>query len=371
MNELLEALQGLELARWILPTALAAGGVLLGLLSEGYVLVRMRRGSDRPGWSWMEAVVRAVRRMTFVWFTVAGAYAALLTVALPEHVRTVADRVLMAAFLLSLTVVAARLAASGVRFWARQSDTGLPSTSLLQNVARIGVFALGLVIVLQNLGIDITALVAGLGIGGLAVALALQDTLSNLFAGFQIILARQVRQGDYVVLDTGEEGYVTDIQWRNTTIRSRVDDNEVIVPNSRISSTIVTNFSRPSSPFWVRLEVGVSYASDLDEVEEVTGEVAREVLEELGSGEEPEIVVRFRSFGDSSVDFVLRARVPSYVDQYRARHELVKRLHARFADEGIQIPFPIRTVYAPDGVSMRNVEERDGGEEQEEGPGGG
>lgn len=371
MNELLEAVQGLDLAQWILPIALAAGGVLLGLLSEGYVLVRMRRGSDRPGWSWMEAVVRSVRRMTFVWFTVAGAYAALLTVELPEHVRTFADRALMAAFLFSLTVVAARLAASGVRFWARQSDTGLPSTSLLQNVARIGVFALGLIIVLQNLGIQIGALVAGLGIGGLAVALALQDTLSNLFAGFQIILARQVRQGDYVVLDTGEEGYITDIQWRNTTIRSRIDDNEVIVPNSRISSTIVTNFSRPSSPFWVRLEVGVSYTSDLEKVEEVAGEVAREVLEERGSEGEPEIVVRFQAFGDSSVNFVLRARVPSYVDQYRTRHELVKRLHARFYEEGIQIPFPIRTVYTPDGVSVRTVEGKGGGEEQEEGPGGG
>jgi small-conductance mechanosensitive channel len=359
VNEIIEAVQGLDLARWILPAALAAGGVLLGLLSEGYVLVRMRRGSDRPGWSWMEAFVSAVRRMTFVWFTVAGAYAALLTVELPEHVRTLADRTLMAAFLFSLTVVAARLAASGVRFWARQSDTGLPSTSLLQNVARIGVFALGLVIVLQNLGIQIGALVAGLGIGGLAVALALQDTLSNLFAGFQIILARQVRQGDYVVLDTGEEGYITDIQWRNTTIRSRIDDNEVIVPNSRISSTIVTNFSRPASPFWVRLEVGVSYASDLEKVEEVAAEVAREVLEELGSGGEPEIVVRFQSFGDSSVNFVLRARVPSYVDQYRTRHELVKKLHARFAEEGIQIPFPIRTVYTPEGVSVRTVRETD------------
>lgn len=357
MSQILETIRSLELGRWILPVALFAGGVFLGLLSEGYVLVRMRRRADRSGWSWVEAVVRAVRRMTFVWFTVAGAYAALLIVQIPDHVRTTADRVLMAAFLLSLTVVAARMAAAGVRFWARQSETGLPSTSLLQNVARIGVFALGLVIVLQNLGIQIGALLAGLGIGGLAVALALQDTLSNLFAGFQIILARQIRQGDYVVLNTGEEGFITDIQWRNTTIRSRIDDNEVIVPNSKIASTIVTNFSRPTSPYWVRVEVGVSYGSDLERVERVARDVAGEVLE-AGDGErEPEVVLRFQTFGDSAVNFVLRVRVPSYVDQYRVRHELVKRLHARFAEEGIEIPFPIRTVYAPDGVAVRTVAE--------------
>jgi len=271
----------------------------------------------------------------------------------------------MAAVLLSFTLVAARAASRGVEVWARHARGGMPSTSLLQNLARILVLAFGLFLILQNLGVQVTAIVTGLGIGGLAVALALQDTLSNLFSGFQILLAGQVQSGDFVQLDSGEEGYISDIQWRNTTMRSRIDDHIIIVPNSKLANTIVTNYARPVHDFWVKVDVGVAYDSDLEEVEEVTLGVAREVLDEAGVAAGTDPVLRYNAFGDSSIDFTVRMRIEDWGRQFEIRHAFIKRLHARYGEVGIQIPFPIRTVYAPDGVSIRR-----GDRAEEEGPAG-
>jgi small-conductance mechanosensitive channel len=343
---------GVDVTPWILPAALTAGGVTLGILWETLVLARLRRKAEETPWRWDAIVLDSLRGMGFVWLAAAGLDAALLAVPLEPAVKTVVRKILVAAVFLSFTVVAARAAARGVRVWARHTTGGVPSSSLLENLARLLVLAFGLFLILQNLGVQVTALVTGLGIGGLAVALALQDTLSNLFSGFQIILARQVRSGDFVRLDSGAEGYVTDIQWRNTTIRSRIDDHEIIVPNSKLANSIVTNFARPVRSFWVKVEVGVAYGSDLDRVEEVTLEVARQVLEEEGVSSGADPVLRYTGFGDSSIGFVIRLKLDEWGRQFVVRHAFIKRLHARYAQEGIEIPFPIRTVYVPEGLRI-------------------
>ncbi len=364
---MIDAVTSVDWSQWILPAAFLAGGVLLGLAAEYGLMRRIEARVRKTRWNWDVLLVDSVRGMAFVWLAVAGVYASRQAATLPDIVGTAVDKLVVVALGLSFTIVGARLAAAGIRGWTKTAEGALPSTSLLQNVARIIVFVLGAFLILQNLGIQVGALVASLGIGGLAVALALQDTLSNLFAGFQIILARQVRNGDFVRLDTGEEGYVTDIKWRNTTIKSRIDDHEVVVPNSKLANAIVTNFDLPSRPFWVRIEVGVSYGSDLERVEEVTLEVAREVMEAFDLDGEPDPVLRYQGFGDSAITFSLRLRVNDYSRQFPVRHELVKRIHARYREEGIEIPFPIRTVYAPKGVEVREEREDPPGRKEQEG----
>ena len=347
-------LSSIELGRWVLPASLFAGGVVLGLLLETYLFTRLRSLADRTSWRWDDLVLGSLRGMPLIWLATAGAFAAKQYVALPETWSTVVDKAFVVVVGLSLTVVGMRVAAAAIRAWARTTEGGVPSTSLLENVARILVFVLGAFLVLQNLGIKVGALVASLGIGGLAVALALQDTLSNLFAGFQIILARQIRTGDFVRLDTGEEGYVTDIQWRNTTIKNRLDDHEVVIPNSKLSNAIVKNFNLPSRPLWVGVDVGVSYDSDLEEVEEVALGVARELAEDFDLADGyPDPVLRYQSFDDSAVTFRLRLRADEFATSFPLRHAMVKRIHARFREEGINIPFPIRTLVAPEGFDVR------------------
>jgi small-conductance mechanosensitive channel len=353
-----------QIQTWFWPAVFLVAGVALGVVADRLLQSLLRRLSRTTEWGWDDAVAGAMERVPIFWLAAAGAYAAVEGLELPDTIRSVLQDGLVALVILSVTLVAARLTAVAVSVMTRRTPGGIPSSSLITNIAKILVFALGLILVLGQLGVEITPLITGLGIGGLAVALALQDTLSNLFAGFQIILSRQVENGDFIRLESGEEGYVTDVKWRNTTIKSRLDDNEVVIPNRKLADSTVVNFSLPNRPLWMRLEVGVSYASDLEEVERVTLEVAREVLDEVGvletvreEGREP--VVRFREFGDSSVNLALRVWVPEYSEQFLIRHELVKRIHARYREKGITIPFPMRTLEF--GSSLRVEEGEEGG----------
>src|SRR5688572_31306944 len=207
-------------ALWLRPVLFVLAGLVLGVIVERIILNRLRKfaGKTRSGAD--DVVVRALGNQPVFWAVLAGLYAATKTLPIPGHYLILLHQALIVIFLLSLTIVAARAASGLVGYSAAQSEGLLPTTSILTNLTSVIVFALGFLVILQTLGISVTPVLGALGVGGLAVALALQDTLSNLFAGLHIIASRQVRLGDYVKLDSGEEGYVTDIQWRNTSIRA-------------------------------------------------------------------------------------------------------------------------------------------------------
>jgi len=219
-----------------------------------------------------------------------------------------------------------------------------PATSLVQNVLRGLVYVVGLLVILQTLGISITPMLTALGVGGLAVALALQDMLSNLFAGIQIIASRKIRPGDFIRLESGEEGYVSDITWRNTTIRT-IPSLTVIIPNAKLASAIVTNTSLPTDEITARIELGVHYNSDLEHVERVATETAEAVLANFpDKADDPNVRIRYRTFADSSINFVILFQVREFAHQAPLQHLLIKALHKRFGEENITIPFPIRTL---------------------------
>jgi len=187
------------------------------------------------------------------------------------------------------------------------------------------------------------------------VGLALQDTLSNLFSWLYIISNKPIRTGDYVSLEAGKEGYVDQIGWRNVRIRE-LSNNTLIVPNNKLMSSLVTNFYLPESELAVLVNVGVGYRSDLEKVEKVTIEVAKEVLQETeGAVKEFQPFIRYNSFGESGVNFTVILRAKEYANQYLIIHEFIKRLHRRYQLEGIEIPFPSRTVYMKNGTSESDV----------------
>lgn len=213
-------------------------------------------------------------------------------------------------------------------------------------VTRVLFAGLGTMLVLDNLGISLTAVWTTLGVGSVAIALALQDTLSNFFAGVYIRLDRPVRLGDYVKLDGGNEGFVVQIGWRSTRIRT-LPNNIVVVPNAKLATAVITNYSMPESQMSLLVPVSVSYDADPDQVERILIEESRKAASEVdGLLSDPSPFVRFiPGFGESSLDFTLICRVGTYVDQYLAQHELRKRILARFRDEHIQIPYPQRDVH--------------------------
>lgn len=241
--------------------------------------------------------------LAFVLLLVAAGYGLVYYLPLTPELFEFSKKILMVLAVLGGTFAAAKIATGFVNFYAEKGKGVLPSTTIFANLTRLLILALGGLIILQSLGISITPILTALGVGGLAVALALQDTLSNLFSGLHILLSRQLRPGDYVKLDSGEEGYVQDITWRNTTIRT-LSNNMSIVPNSKLASAVIVNFNQPEKEMSVLVPVGVSYESDLKKVEKVTIEVVKETLREVEGGLESfDPFIRYHTFAGFSINF--------------------------------------------------------------------
>lgn len=332
-------------SRVLIPLSFAAGGFLLGIIIEKVILAGVARMARRTKWQGDEVIIGSFKNVVAFWGFLAGVYGAAATISLTPNVQVVVDKTLLVLAILSATAVIMRMAGGFINLYASKAEGILPATTLIVNITRLLVFVVGILVILQSLGISITPILTALGVGGLAVALALQDTLSNLFSGVHVIASKQVKPGDYVRLETGEEGYVQDINWRNTTIRM-LPNNMVIVPNAKLASAVIINYHLPEQEMSVLVQVGVDYGSDLERVERVTVEVAREVMRQVPGGiPDYEPFIRYHTFADFSINFTVILRVKEFSDQYLVKHEFVKRLQKRYADEGIVIPFPIRTVY--------------------------
>jgi small-conductance mechanosensitive channel len=287
-----------------------------------------------------------------IWLVILAAHIAIQSSSLPARIADRGAETLYFLWMVSVTLMATHLAGNLVRNYGDQVPGALPVTTLSQNLAQIGVLILGTVVVLDHYNYSIKTILTALGIGGLAVALALQDTLSNLFAGFYVAVARQIRLGDYVKLNTGEEGYVTDIGWRSTTIRS-LNSNMIIVPNAKLAQAIVTNYYLPEKRMSASFQVGVSYRSDPDQVERVLLEIVRAGIADIpGMLADPAPAVAFDpGFGESSLTFTVSFTVAEFVSQFSVRNELKKRVFRRFRQDRIEIPFPTRIVHleTPEG----------------------
>jgi small-conductance mechanosensitive channel len=334
----------------ILPLTVLVIVLVFGFILRKLIFNRLYRQTQltKPGLG--KAIASAIKGPFIIWFLMLGIYIALQFPKLPENLVHTTGKVLLILGLFSVTLVVANIASSLISIYSGRWDPSLPGASLTRTITRIIIFAVGILIILDSLGISITPILATLGVGGLAVALALQDTLSNLFAGFHIVTNRIIRVGDYIKLDSGEEGYVIDINWRTTKVRM-LSNNVAMIPNSKITQTIVTNFYFPEKDMAVLINVGVHYNSDLQKVERVTCEVAKEVMRKVEGGiSDFEPFIRYNTFGDSSIGFTVILRGREYVDQYLIKHEFIKRLHQRYAQEGIVIPYPIRAVnYTQEG----------------------
>lgn len=323
---------------------IVAGSLALGLLVRGVLLRWGLRLVKRTSTELDEMIVEAVSPRVPWWCAAAGVVAAARFADLPPEMRPWVDRVVQAAVVLSVAGAISAFLTRFVSATANRFPDAIAATTLSQKLIRVSVLGAGLLLAANRLGISILPVLTALGVGSVAVALALQPTLSNLFAGFHIIFGRMVRVGDFVELESGQQGFVTDVGWRNTRIRE-LANNVVVVPNSRMTQIIVRNYAFPQSEQSVIVEVGVSYDSDLERVEQETLAVAREVLREAaGAVPEFEPLVRFHSFGDSAIGFSVVLRVRGFTDRGPVTHAFVKRLHRRFGELGIEIPFPQRVV---------------------------
>ncbi len=328
--------------------------IFLGSLAGLFLLRRILMGllhrlTRRTETRIDDLLVAGLRIPSLFLVVVLSTYIGIRLAHLPESWFTYATKGLHLSLIFTITMGIANVSDRLLAFFLKRVDVPISVTSLLLAVVKSVVYVVGILIILNTLGISITPIITALGVGGLAMALALQDTLSNLFAGVHIMAEQTIRVGDYIRLETGQEGQVEDISWRTTRIRMP-PNNMVIVPNNKLAQSVITNFHLPDRSLVLAVPVSVGYASDPDQVEHaLLDEAAAAAREVPGMLAEPEPVVRFQpGFGESSLNYTLYCRVQDVRDQNPVASELNRRILRRFRREGIDFPFPTRTVYLRD-----------------------
>ncbi len=231
---------------------------------------------------------------------------------------------------------------------AQTTETQLDDRLLppLKRIMPLLVYSLGFLMALSVLNIPISPILAGLGIGGLAVALAVQPTLANFFAGTYVVTEGELNVGDYIELQGGPSGYVVEVGWRSTKIRSMYN-NLVIIPNSQMANSIVTNYYSPEPSMNVLVYCGVSYDSDLEVVESVVKEAAQELVTESEHSVDGEPWFGFDEFGDSNISFWVFVQAKDRLGSFYLTSDLVKVIHSRLTAEGIEINYPVRKLVFP------------------------
>jgi small-conductance mechanosensitive channel len=288
---------------WIEPLATIALGLVLGSIFKKFLVSRLKSLSLKNDWESDDVIINAIDSVIVFWFFLAFSTIAIGNANLPGP-EDLYQKIISAFLIISISFTSSKIVLGLLDVWSK-TNKSLPSTGIFKGLTNFAIFSLGILFILQSFGISITPLITALGVGGLAVSLALKDTLSDLFGGINILLSKTMQEGDYVQLDNGYQGYVENVGWRYTTIRERAN-NIISIPNSVLSGSISKNFSSMDSAFRVPIQIGVSYDSDLDHVEKVALEVANDLYENLDCiSKSYKPAIRFREFADSSINFFI------------------------------------------------------------------
>jgi small-conductance mechanosensitive channel len=240
--------------------------------------VRRRAGTEDTFFG----VVYDTLRWPSVLWAMAGALAIGLRFAQlgPQQDELIA-RWIVISLIVSMTIAVSNVFVRGLLLYGNLRDARFATSGLSRAMTHVFTYTFGLLVLLGYLGISITPALTALGVGGLAVALALQETLSNFFAGVLILMESPIHVGDFIRLSSGEEGTVTDIGWRTTRIVMGVN-NIIVIPNNKITSSTLVNHSLPSRMMLTDVEIPVGYGAD---VELVTRLIRETVDESLAAGE--------------------------------------------------------------------------------------
>jgi len=329
----------------IIPFAVIVGGIVLGIVLEILVVGELRKKVARSEDKASKVALMAFRYMMILSCSILGVYGSIHLFPMNATLFNLLKKILHVLMIVTGTIIASRSAAAFINIYIEKTKVAVAGFTIFINIIRLLVYLIGFMTILDSIGVSIAPILTAMGVGGLAVALGLQSTLANLFSGLHIIASGKLRVGDYIKVSTGEEGYVSDMTWRETEIRTSLD-NIIVIPNSKLASASVTNYTLPHKESFMIVQVGVSYDSDLKKVEAITVAVAKEVMREVPGGvPESEPLIQYSRFSDSRIEFSLQLRVRDYDSQSRIQHELIMRLHKKYEQEGIVIPYPIRTVF--------------------------
>lgn len=333
---------------WLIVGGLVSISVISMYIIKRFVLVQLQSIKRSEGRHVTSILLNSLSKPLSIFILVLNIY--LLQYLLLKH-ELIADQfnkqvdiTAQIGIIVALLVFAERFCNQLVVSYADSSDVLRNSQSIIRGTSKLLIISIGSLVILGTLGISITPIVASLGITSLAVALALQPTLENFFSGVQLVIDKPIRVGDFVELDSGEQGFVEKIGWRSTWIKM-LPNNIVVMPNSMLSQSKIINYYYPEKELSVPVDVGVHYDSDLDHVERVTLEVAKEILHSHKWGiNDYDTFVVFHTFDSSSINFTVMLRAEEYFNRFFIKSAFIKALHQRFRQEGIVIPYPIRAI---------------------------
>ncbi len=334
-----------------LSAILFAATLIIGILCRRIVYGFLRRAAKRSKndslGNFNLLLENALRVPYVLWLIIVAMLLALHVSPYLQQEKPVIEKVVAVLLLISFTIVAAGVLAKFAQRYSSGKGGTAEMSSITKTAVYIGVYLIGGTLILNNLGVSITPILTALGVGGLAVALALQDTLANLFAGFYISLSGKIRVGNYIKLNTGEEGNIADITWGSTLIHT-LGNNSIIVPNVKIMQANVTNYSLPSTEMGSGMTISVPYQSDVAKIERILIEETIEASKHCtGLLAEPAPSVSFTpGFSPSSLDLSLNYRIRSFTDQFDVQDKIRRRIFARFAQEQIPLAYPLTTIAA-------------------------
>lgn len=333
----------------ISPLLVILGFFILGIVFEKKVVSNLKKITGKTCWKYDKIILDSFQGFSILWFSLGGIAIATYIYPLPPVITVFIDKILIATFLASATLVTSRLLVGLLKAYTTKEDGISPLTSLFEFLAKIVIYSLGTLIILQSIGIKITPLLTALGVGGVSVGLALQTTLSNLMSGINIIMSGKVKPGNYIRLASGESGYVIDVELKYTVLQE-ITDNLLVIPNSKIISGSFKNFSLPNKELVIPVTLDVGYDSDLEKVERVTLEVANQLFKHnLEENIINEPFILYNKFDYFSINFTIYLKVyeQEFFEHLTIKHEFLKQLHKRYQQEGIEIPFPIKSAYFP------------------------
>jgi small-conductance mechanosensitive channel len=341
--ELTDTFYGNPLQTWLIAVAVTIGALIALRVVEQVLIVRIEQLTRRTNTNIDDAVIGALRKTKLLYLVIVSIFVGSVWLSLPEDLRSVFWRVTIVA-----TIIQAGIwLSTALQIWLenyRKDETdgaNRMTMNALSLLGRIGLWATVLLLILDNLGIDVTALVAGLGIGGIAIALAVQNVLSDLFASLSIVLDKPFIPGDFIVVGD-MAGSVEHIGVKTTRIRS-ISGEQLVFSNTDLLSSRIRNFGRMSERRVV-FSIGVTYQTAADTLERVPG-LIRAAIESQDRARFDRS--HFASYGDSALNFetVYYVESPDYVTHMDILQAVNLELYRCFEAEKIEFAYPTQTLF--------------------------
>lgn len=314
-------------------------------LFQGILIHYFHKLTQRTETDIDDVIIKISSRPLFFLILLAGAFFSAETLTVLDLYEVWVDGIFFVLAVLITSWMAARIFSFLSTRWFQEHRDVEGTPALVNIIVSVLIYLGAFIVILSYFNVEITPVVAALGVGGLAIGLALQDTLGNIFAGIHILSDQPIRVNDIVEIK-GEDlvGTVEDIGWRSTRIRT-FTNNLVIVPNNKIANSMLTNFQFPGDPMRCIVECGVDYGSDLEKVEKIAMKVGRKLQKEDYGDKDWEPLTRFHTFGDNNINFRMILQASNRGNTFLMIHEYMKALKKAFDKEGIEISWPVRKLY--------------------------